>query len=207
MIENQALQAKADDKKDRELIRQLRRDLDTHKRKEQELLSEATELRRERDSIKMEKNEFFVQNTKELEDEKSAKRTLQSELERNDFKVKCMQEDVQKMQLKMEKKQAELHRAHSDNNSKDQVLRTREQMIENLQRQLTQIKDDVRSKDVEIDAIQKRRAEDDRDRDFMVREERNRNAKELDKHEKQNRELATQKQMELASVQARLDAL
>ena len=155
----------------------------------------------------MEKNEFFVQNTKELEDEKSAKRTLQSELERNDFKVKCMQEDVQKMQLKMEKKQAELHRAHSDNNSKDQVLRTREQMIENLQRQLTQIKDDVRSKDVEIDAIQKRRAEDDRDRDFMVREERNRNAKELDKHEKQNRELATQKQMELASVQARLDAL
>ena len=34
LIENQALQAKADDKKDRELIRQLRRDLDTHKRKE-----------------------------------------------------------------------------------------------------------------------------------------------------------------------------
>ena len=38
LIENQALQAKADDKKDRELIRQLRRDLDTHKRKESELL-------------------------------------------------------------------------------------------------------------------------------------------------------------------------
>ena len=45
-----------------------------------------------------------------------------------------MSEDVQKMQLKMEKKQAELHRAHSDNNSKEQVLKTREQMIENLQR-------------------------------------------------------------------------
>ena len=34
MIENQALQSKVDDKKDRELIRQLRRDLDTHKRRE-----------------------------------------------------------------------------------------------------------------------------------------------------------------------------
>ena len=33
MIENQSLQAKADDKKDRELIRQLRRELDSHKRK------------------------------------------------------------------------------------------------------------------------------------------------------------------------------
>ena len=134
LIENQALQAKADDKKDRELIRQLRRDLDTHKRKEQELMTEATELRRERDSLKLEKNETFVQFTKELEEERSAKRQIQSELERNDFKTKCMQEDVQKMQLKLEKKQAELHRAHSDNNSKEQVLKTREQMIENLQR-------------------------------------------------------------------------
>ena len=47
-------------------------------------------------------------------------------------------------------------------------------MIENLQRQISQLKDDIRSKDIEIDAIQKRRVEDDRDRDFMVREERTR---------------------------------
>ena len=91
LIENQALQARADDKKDRELIRQLRRDLDTHKRKEQELLTESTELRRERDSIKLEKNETFVQFTKDLEEERSTKRQIQSELERNDFKMKCMQ--------------------------------------------------------------------------------------------------------------------
>lgn len=83
------------------------------------MLSEATDLRRERDSIKLEKNEMFVQFTKDLEEERSLKRSTQSELERNDFKTKCMQEDVQKMQLKLEKKQAELHRAHSDINSKD----------------------------------------------------------------------------------------
>ena len=58
------------------MIRQLRRDLDTHKRKEQELLTEATELRRERDSIKLEKNEMFVQFTKDLEDERSSKRSI-----------------------------------------------------------------------------------------------------------------------------------
>lgn len=95
------------------------------------------------------------------------------------------------MQLKLEKKQAELHRAHSDINSKDQVLKTREQMIENLNRQITQLKDDIRTKDVEIDAIQKRRAEDDRDREFLIREERSRTQKELDKQEKQIRELHT----------------
>ena len=104
MIENQSLQAKADDKKDRELIRQLRRELDSHKRKNQENLSECTELRRDRDLIKLEKNEQFVQFTKDLEEERGSKRQIQSELERNDFKMKCMQEDVQKMQLKLEKK-------------------------------------------------------------------------------------------------------
>lgn len=60
MIENQALQSKADDKKDRELIRQLRRELEEQKRRSAELHSEATELRRERDIVKLEKNEQFV---------------------------------------------------------------------------------------------------------------------------------------------------
>lgn len=58
------------------------------------MLTESTELRRERDSIKLEKNEIFVQFTKDLEEERSSKRQIQSELERNDFKMKCMQEDV-----------------------------------------------------------------------------------------------------------------
>lgn len=111
------------------------------------------------------------------------------------------------MQLKLEKKQAELHRAHSDNNSKEQVLKTREQMIENLQRQITQLKDDIRSKDIEIDAIQKRRSEDDRDRDFMLRDERARTQKELDKQEKSLRELHTQKQIEINSARSKLESM
>ena len=111
------------------------------------------------------------------------------------------------MQLKLEKKQAELHRAHSDNNSKEQVLKTRDQMIENLQRQIVQLKDDIRTKDIEVDGIQKRRMEDERDKDYMVREERSRTAKEIDKQEKQLRELQTQKQIELSNAQARMDAI
>lgn len=53
-------------------------------------MSECTELRRERDLIKLEKNEQFVQFTKDLEEERSSKRNTQSEVERNDFKMKCM---------------------------------------------------------------------------------------------------------------------
>ena len=71
------------------------------------------------------------------------------------------------------------------------MLKTRDQMIENLQRQIVQLKDDIRTKDIEIDGIQKRRMEDERDKDYMVREERSRTAKEMDKQEKQLRELQT----------------
>ena len=57
MIENQALQSKADDKRDREIIRQLRRDLDEQKRRVTQLQQESNDVRREKDLIKLEKNE------------------------------------------------------------------------------------------------------------------------------------------------------
>jgi|688.fasta_scaffold232921_4 hypothetical protein len=82
--------------------------------------------------VKLEKNEQFVQFTRDLEDERSQKRHLQSETERQEFKLKCLNEETQKLQLKAEKKQSELHRAQSERNACESVLKTREQMIESL---------------------------------------------------------------------------
>ena len=56
-LENQALLSKAEDRRDRDLVRQLRRELDDSKRRCTELTSEATELRRERDALKLERSE------------------------------------------------------------------------------------------------------------------------------------------------------
>ena len=82
MLENQALQAKCDDRRDRDLIKQLRRDLDESRRKSQDLTAEANEMRRERDQLRLEKNEMFLQNQKTIEQLKSANRDMQSEVER-----------------------------------------------------------------------------------------------------------------------------
>ena len=71
MIENQALQSRTDDKRDREIIRQLRRDLDEQKRRVSQLQQESNDIRRERDAIKLEKNEQFIHFTKELEEANS----------------------------------------------------------------------------------------------------------------------------------------
>lgn len=74
----------------------------------------------------------------------------------------------------MEKKQSELHRALSDKNACESVLKMREQMIEGLQRQITQLKEDLRAKEIQVDAIHKRQMDDERERDFQLREERTR---------------------------------
>ena len=112
------------------------------------MLSEAMELRRERDAVKLDKNEQFVTLSRDLEEERTAKRQLQSDAERAEFKLKCMNEETQKLQLKAEKKQSELHRALSDKNACESVLKMREQMIETLQRQITQLKEDLRAKEI-----------------------------------------------------------
>lgn len=56
------------------------------------------------------------------------------------------------MQLKAEKKQSELHRVQADKNACQSVLKTREQMVESLQRQIAQLKDDLRAKEIQTDA-------------------------------------------------------
>ena len=60
MMENQALTSKADDRRDRDLIKQLRRDLDEARRKSQDVVQELNEMRRERDTLKLDRNDQFL---------------------------------------------------------------------------------------------------------------------------------------------------
>lgn len=58
------------------------------------MLTEATELRRERDAVKLEKTEQFVTFNRDLEEERTTKRQLQSDAERAEFKLKCLNEET-----------------------------------------------------------------------------------------------------------------
>jgi hypothetical protein len=64
----------------------LRRDYDDSKRRCTELLSETSDLRRERDGLKLEKNEMMIQYTRDMEEERNSKRIIESELDRVQFK-------------------------------------------------------------------------------------------------------------------------
>lgn len=60
--------AKAEDRRDRDLIRQLRREVDEHKRRCTELLGECSDLRKERDLLKLEKGDSQVKHARDLEE-------------------------------------------------------------------------------------------------------------------------------------------
>ena len=97
MIENQALHQRCDDKRDRDLIKQLRRDLDEAKRRASDATQECNMLRRERDSLKVDKNDQFMQFNREIEEYKNKLREQESEVERCQFKTQANSDENQKM--------------------------------------------------------------------------------------------------------------
>ena len=119
-------------------------------------------MRRDRDSQKQERNEMFLQSQKELEDLKDKLRELQSENDRTIFKQKTQLEENQKMQLKMEKKSSEVHQTLSEKVQLENMVKSKEQMIDNLNRQVIQLREDLKQKDLEQENILRRKHEEDR---------------------------------------------
>jgi t-SNARE complex subunit (syntaxin) len=60
-----------EEQRDRELVRQVRRDLDEYKKRTSDLQIEVAELRRERDNLKLERNDLIISHAKEMEDERN----------------------------------------------------------------------------------------------------------------------------------------
>ena len=132
LIENQALQTKMDDRRDRELIKQLRRDLDEARRKAQDLTAEASELRRDRDSLRLEKNEQYLEQQKNIEDLKALAREAASEKDRAVFKSNGMQEEHQRMQLALERKTGETNQAVAEKVQLETMLKSKDNMMDTL---------------------------------------------------------------------------
>ena len=86
-----------DSTKDRDQSRQLRRDVDDVKRRLCEAQQEAIELRKERDQLKIDKNELLIKNAKDVEEERNLRRVLQTENDKLRFQIKCFEDDLSKI--------------------------------------------------------------------------------------------------------------
>lgn len=135
-----------DDRRDRELVRQLRRELDEHKRRSGDLLTEASELRRERDALKLSQNEAMVAHAREVESEKNDRRSIQSELDKALFKLKVAEDEQHKLHLKTEKKSQEVHSIHTEKTGLMGILKEKDILLDSHQRQVNQLKEELRLK-------------------------------------------------------------
>lgn len=109
--ENHSLQLRVEEQRDRDTVRQVRRDLEEYKKRYSDCNLEVCELRKERDALKLEKNDLIIKQAKEIEDERNLRRMHNTEGEKLKFRVKCLEDDLQKQQLKADKRAQEANAA------------------------------------------------------------------------------------------------
>lgn len=61
-------------------------------------------MRKQNEQMKLDRNDQIIRHAKELEEERNQRRTLNTENEKMKFRVKCLEDDLQKSVLKTEKK-------------------------------------------------------------------------------------------------------
>ena len=134
--ENHSLHLQLEESRDQEQVRKLRRDVDEAKRRISDLNAELIEVRKERDFAKMEKNDLLIKHAKEIEEERTTKRVLQTENDKLKFKAKCLEDDVHKVSLKAEKKTQEAHAELKEKTSLLATLKEKELQVDSLRRNL-----------------------------------------------------------------------
>ena len=122
---------------------------------------DAQELSKERDSLKLEKNDMLIKHAKEMEDERNLRRSLATECEKLKFRVKCLEDDAHKAHLKAEKRAQEAQAAENDKTSMLTLMKEKDILLDSLRRQLNESREDLRQREDELDKALRRQGEDD----------------------------------------------
>ena len=75
------------------------------------------------------------------------------------------------MQLKLEKKSNEVHQAVSEKVQLENIVKSKDQLVDTLNRQISQLRDDLKAKDLENETILRRRHEEERQRELQDKNE------------------------------------
>ena len=78
-----------------------------------------------------------MQFNRDLEEIKNKLRSQESECDRLQFRAQATNDENQKLQLKLEKKANEVHQAMTEKVQLENVVKSKDQMIDTLNRQVT----------------------------------------------------------------------
>lgn len=169
MKENQKLLSQIELSKDRDLLRQARRDLEEAKRRMEEYQKECTELRKERDSIKDEKNDIIITHNRDIEYERSRKREAIAENDKLKFKVRSLEDDIQKIKLDLDRKIQEVLKYKGEKQSITSILNEKDLTIETIRRQLNEVKDKIKDKEDELQSYLRRKSDEETNFELVER--------------------------------------
>eukprot|EP00347_Sterkiella_histriomuscorum_P013840 403363164 len=205
--ENQSLQLKLEEQRDRETIRQVRRELDEYKKKCSDQSLELNELRKDRESLKLERNELIIKQAKELEDERNVRRTLNTENDKFKFRIRCLEDDLQKQQLKTEKKTQEVNATMADKTSTLSILKEKEIMLDTFKRQVNELREELHQRELDLEQHFRRQVDEDKDKGIMERKEKTKLQKELEILEKNYIELEQRRKADVTIGQEEYEKL
>ena len=112
--ENEKLQTHIENSKEKELLRQSRRDLEESKRRLEELQKECNDLRKDRDKLKDEKNDMVINFNREVEDERSKKRESIAQGDKLRFKIRALEDDLEKHLTEIDKRNQQILKLKSE---------------------------------------------------------------------------------------------
>jgi chromosome segregation ATPase len=157
--ENQNLQSQIEMSKERDMLRQARRELEEAKRRIEEYQKECNELRKERDQLKDQSNDLVINHNREIEEERSKKREAISQNDKLKFKVRSFEDDLQKAVIENDKKAQNIIKLKTEKQTLNTLLNEKELAIETVHRLLMQAKDEMRDKENELQSHLRKKAD------------------------------------------------
>lgn len=147
----QLLNEKCESNVDKESYKNLRQEVDAYRRQFNDLQNEISNLRRDKDSILMERNEIKLQLMKELDQEKLKSKTIQNESERNSQVIRNLENESQLLKQKLETKSDEVNDLMQEKVSFLKELRNKENEYECFKAEIRVLRQKVEERDVEVD--------------------------------------------------------
>ena len=139
----------------------------------------------------------MIKYQREGEEAKNEKRVLQGEVERLAFKAQCAEEEKQKLMLKVEKRAAEVNGVIAEKAQQQSLLREKDLVIENLQKQTTQLKGEVAGFELSKSDLLRKLQDESRDNAMRERKEKSKLQKEA---ESLSRQVAEAEQLRRADL-------
>eukprot|EP00357_Protocruzia_adherens_P031807 CAMPEP_0115017978 /NCGR_PEP_ID=MMETSP0216-20121206/28485_1 /TAXON_ID=223996 /ORGANISM="Protocruzia adherens, Strain Boccale" /LENGTH=586 /DNA_ID=CAMNT_0002388991 /DNA_START=16 /DNA_END=1776 /DNA_ORIENTATION=+ len=184
MDEISTLNERIEDSKDKERIRLLKKEADEGRIRNEKLLEEIEDLRKERDALRNQKHQDLLNFSREVDQEKSAKRALGSEVDRLGSRVQSLEDDIHGEIMKNEQKTQEITSLIQERDHGNTMARQWEEKYKTVQREQNDLKDRLAKKDMEYeDAIKKIHMEE-REKYIIERKEKGRLQREIEGLEK-----------------------